>query len=228
MTSPSGERLFVWDLPLRLFHWGLAVAVVTGVISVNMGRMDIHERAGLTVLALVAFRLIWGFVGGHNARFVNFVRPPLAVLRWLRAPRDEGAPRVAGHSPIAALSVLALLAITGFLASTGLFSTDGILFDGPLAHLSPVSPDEMTKIHHRGKPILILLVVLHLGAILIYKFGKKIGLTRAMMTGRATDAPDRISGPDGRITRQRMVVGLCLMAGLQLATHALPLLRPAW
>lgn len=228
MTSPPDERLFVWDLPLRLFHWGLAASVIIGVVSVHMGRMDIHERAGLTVLALAAFRLIWGFVGGHHARFVNFIRPPLAVLRWLRAPQDAAAPRAAGHSPIAALSVLALLGIVMFMAPTGLFSTDGILFDGPLAHMSPVPPDLMAKIHHRGKPILILLVVLHLGVILVYKFRKRIGLTKAMVTGRATDAPDRISGPDGRITRQRLVVGLCLMAGLQLAAHALPVLRPVW
>lgn len=228
MTSQQDERLFVWDLPLRLFHWGLAGAVIIGVVSVNMGRMDIHERAGLTVLALVAFRLIWGFAGGHNARFVNFVRPPFAVLRWLRAPREEGAPRSAGHTPVAALSVLALLGITGFMASTGLFSTDGILFDGPLAHLSPVPPDLVAAIHHRGKPVLILLVVLHLGAILVYKFRKKVGLTKAMVTGRASDAPDRISGPDGGITRARLIIGLGLMAGLQLTTHALPMLRPVW
>jgi len=228
MTSPQDDRLFVWDLPLRLFHWGLAVAVIVGVISVNMGRMDIHERAGLTVLALVAFRLIWGFAGGHHARFVNFVRPPRAVLRWLRAPRDAGVPRAAGHSPLAALSVLALLGIVLFMASTGLFSTDGILFDGPLAHMSPVAPDLMATIHHRGKPVLILLVALHLAAILVYKFRKKIGLTKTMVTGRASDGPDRITGPDGRITRHRLIVGLGLMAALQMATHALPLLRPAW
>ena len=53
-------RLIVWDLPLRLFHWGLAATVIISVVSVNMGRMDIHERSGLTVLALVAFRIIWG------------------------------------------------------------------------------------------------------------------------------------------------------------------------
>jgi len=228
MIAQRDKHLLVWDLPLRLFHWALAAAVIGGVVSVNIGRMDIHERAGLTVLALVAFRLIWGFAGGHNARFAHFVRSPVAVLRWLRAPREEGTPRPAGHSPIAALSVLALLGITGFMASTGLFSTDGILFDGPLTHLSPVAPDLVAKIHHGGKPVLILLLVLHIGAILVYKVRKRIGLTKAMLTGRATDAPDRITGTDGGISRGRLVLGLALMAALQLAAHALPLLRPAW
>ena len=227
-TAACERHLTVWDLPLRLFHWGLVAAVVASVVTAETGRMELHERSGLTILALVAFRLIWGFAGGHHARFVNFLRSPAALFRWLRTPRETAAPRAAGHSPLAALSVLALLGITGYLAVTGLFSTDGILFDGPLAHLSPVSPYLMAKIHHFGKPVLILLVAAHLIAILVYKFVKKTGLTKAMVTGRATETPERITGADGGITRARLMFGLGLMAGLQLAAHALPLLRPAW
>ncbi len=228
MSDREGDSILVWDLPLRLFHWGLAAAVVTNVVTANIGRMELHERSGLTVLALVAFRLLWGFVGGHHARFRNFVRAPRAVMAWLRKPSDTSAPRAAGHSPLAALSVLALLAVTGFMAMTGMFSSDGILFDGPLAHLAPAQSEAATKIHHRAKLVLILLVVLHLVAILVYKFGKKINLTSAMVTGRPSEAPGRITGADGRISHGRLMAGLALMAALQLAAHALPLLRPAW
>ena len=228
MSEAKADRLLVWDLPLRLFHWGLAAAVITNVVTANIGRMDLHERSGLTVLALVAFRLLWGFVGGHHARFRNFVRAPRAILAWLRSPSGASEPREAGHSPLAALSVLALLAVTGFMAMTGMFASDGILFDGPLAHLAPAQSEAATKIHHRAKLALILLVVMHLVAILVYKFGKKINLTRAMVTGRASEAPHRIAGADGRISRERLMVGLALMAALQLAAHAIPLLRPAW
>jgi nitrate reductase gamma subunit len=66
------EGLLVWDLPLRLFHWGLAVAVMTNVVTANIGRMDLHERSGLTVLALVIFRVVWGFLGG-TARCAGLV-----------------------------------------------------------------------------------------------------------------------------------------------------------
>ena len=228
MVDKEKDRLLVLDLPLRLFHWGLAVAVVTNVVTANIGRMDLHERSGLTVLGLVAFRVLWGFVGGHHARFANFVRMPWMVLAWLRAPVDRETPRQAGHSPLAALSVLGLLAVTGFMAVTGMFSTDGILFDGPLAHLAPDRSAAITKIHHAAKLALIALVVLHLAAILIYKFGKRIHLTRAMVTGRASEPRDRITGPEGGISQTRLWIGLALIGGLQLATHALPLLRPAW
>lgn len=228
MPESEKGRLLVWDLPVRLFHWGLAIAVVTNVVTANIGRMDLHERSGLTVLGLVTFRILWGFLGGHHARFMNFVRMPWTVLAWLRAPVERGAPRKAGHSPLAALSVLALLAVTGFMAVTGMFSTDGILFDGPLAHLAPGQSADVTKIHHQAKLALIALVILHLAAILIYKFGAKTNLTNAMVTGRASEPPGRIEGPDGAISRSRLWLGLALICGLQLAAHALPLLRPAW
>ena len=70
-------------------------------------------------------------------------------------------------------------------------------------------------------------MILHLAAILVYKFGKKVNLTLAMVSGRASsEPPARIKGPDGGISQARMWLGLALMAGLQIATHALPLLRP--
>ena len=71
-------------------------------------------------------------------------------------------------------------------------------------------------------------MILHLAAILIYKFGAKTNLTHAMVTGRASEPPGRIEGPDGAISRSRLWLGLALICGLQLAAHALPLLRPAW
>ena len=62
MPESEKGRLLVWDLPVRLFHWGLAIAVVTNVVTANIGRMDLHERSGLTVLGLVTFRILWGFL----------------------------------------------------------------------------------------------------------------------------------------------------------------------
>ena len=59
MDKPNNSgNLLVWDLPLRLFHWGLAIAVIVAVVSVENDRMDVHERAGLTVLGLVVLSLI--------------------------------------------------------------------------------------------------------------------------------------------------------------------------
>lgn len=228
----NSDNLLVWDLPLRLFHWGLAVAVIIAVVSVENDRMDVHERAGLTVLGLVVFRIFWGFLGGHHARFANFLVGPRRTIAWARQafqqePHQQ-APRQAGHSPLAAWSVLGLLGITLYLASTGPWSTDGILYDGPLAHLVPAMSGQIAEWHHRGKLLLIPLVVLHLAAILYYKIRKRTPLTKAMVTGRASESRASVTGADGGITGARLVAGLLLIAVLQAATHALPLLRPAW
>ena len=61
----------IWDLPLRLFHWGLAISVIGAIMSAKIGVLVVHERFGLAVMALVGWRIIWGFVGGHHARFAN-------------------------------------------------------------------------------------------------------------------------------------------------------------
>ena len=228
----NSDNLLVWDLPLRLFHWGLAVAVIIAVVSVENDRMDVHERAGLTVLGLVVFRIFWGFLGGHHARFANFLVGPRRTIAWVRQAFQQGphqqAPRQAGHSPLAAWSVLGLLVITLYLASTGPWSTYGILYDGPLAHLVPAMSGQIAEWHHRCKLLLISLVVLHLAAILYYKFRKRTPLTKAMVTGRASEPRTSVTGADGGITGARLVAGLLLIAVLQAATHALPLLRPAW
>ena len=231
-NANKSDNLLVWDLPLRLFHWGLAVAVIIAVVSVENDRMDVHERAGLTVLGLVVFRIFWGFLGGHHARFANFLVGPRRTIAWARQafqqePHQQ-APRQAGHSPLAAWSVLGLLGITLYLASTGPWSTDGILYDGPLAHLVPAMSGQIAEWHHRGKLLLIPLVVLHLAAILYYKIRKRTPLTKAMVTGRASESRASVTGADGGITGARLVAGLLLIAVLQAATHALPLLRPAW
>ena len=49
----------VWDLPLRIFHWGLVIAIIGAVGSAKADVMWLHERFGLTVMGLVAFRIFW-------------------------------------------------------------------------------------------------------------------------------------------------------------------------
>lgn len=218
----------IWDLPLRIFHWALMLAVFGAIGSSKAGVMWAHERFGLTVMGLVIFRLMWGFVGGHNARFVNFVTGPSAVLLWLRTASGKG-PRQVGHSPLAAYSVLALLGITGFMAGSGSVSNDGILFDGPLvSFVSMEASKQATSFHHLGQYLVFALVGLHIVAILFYKFVKRQGLTAAMIHGRASDEANGILGVEGGISTRHTFVGLGLMIACVAIAQMLPLLKPAW
>lgn len=73
----------IWDLPTRLFHWALVACVLGSVISAKIGGNAAvwHMRLGYAVLALVAFRILWGLVGGRWSRFSSFVYSPAALLR---------------------------------------------------------------------------------------------------------------------------------------------------
>ncbi|MDO9597369.1 MAG: cytochrome b/b6 domain-containing protein [Azoarcus sp.] len=177
----------VWDLPTRLFHWllaaGVAVSFVTAQIGGNL--IEWHSRAGLFVLGLVIFRLVWGVIGSPTARFANFVRGPGAILAYLRG-RWHGV----GHNPLGALSVIGLLALVGAQAVTGLFTDDDIAFRGPLADLvSQEWSDTALGIHVLLQNILLGLVVLHLVAIVFYLRIKRENLVRPMVTGWKEVAP---------------------------------------
>ena len=177
------HKIRVWDLPTRLFHWGLAAAVVGLVVSGRIGgnAMVWHFRFGYAVLALLLFRLVWGFVGGHWSRFASFLPSPAAVGRYLRGQGNGGA----GHSPLGALSVVGMLAVLVVQVSTGLVSDDEIAFAGPLSrYVSGSIVGQATGYHKNwGQWLVIGLVALHIVAILFYVLVRRQTLVRPMLHG---------------------------------------------
>ena len=99
------QRVFVWDLSTRLFHWLLAAAVTGAVVTGLQGGalMDWHGRFGLSIVGLLAFRLVWGFVGPTYARFIQFFPTPGKVAAYWRGQwRGEGhnqQPECGSNSP---------------------------------------------------------------------------------------------------------------------------------
>tara|TARA_Y100001970_G_C14005478_1_gene735623 strand:- start:406 stop:639 length:234 start_codon:yes stop_codon:yes gene_type:complete len=64
----------IWDLPLRIFHWLLVIFVALAWYTVKVsGDMDLHMLAGQAILALLIFRIIWGFIGTRHSLFKNFI-----------------------------------------------------------------------------------------------------------------------------------------------------------
>lgn len=179
-TTPI-RRVQVWDLPVRLFHWALVAAVTVAVISGEVGGdwMDLHGKAGLAIVGLVAFRLVWGVFGSTNARFLHFAPTPSSLRAYLRG-RWKGH----GHNPLGALSVFALLAFLAVQAGTGLFGNDDIAFAGPLyALIDETLAGRLTGLHRQLAYGLLALIGLHVVAIVIYLRVKKDNLVKPMVTG---------------------------------------------
>ena len=180
----SLNRVRVWDLPTRVFHWALVLCVAGLAISASVGgnAMVWHFRFGHAVLALLLFRILWGLVGGRWSRFSAFLYAPHSLFRYIRG---QGEPEHGvGHSPLGALSVFALLGLLLAQVGTGLLSDDEIAFAGPLtAFVSNATVGLATNYHTEiGKWLLLGLVVVHIAAILFYLY-RKHNLVAPMLHG---------------------------------------------
>ena len=180
------DRHAVWDAPLRVFHWALVVLILLqwGTAEWHWLDMQWHARFGYATLALVLFRIAWGFAGSESARFADFVRGPRAAWSYLRSTFRPPAERFAGHNPLGGWSVVAMLTCIAVQAVTGLFSADDIDEQGPLATLvSQATAELMTEIHEEGKNVLLALIALHVAAVLFHETFMRDPLIGAMFTG---------------------------------------------
>ena len=185
LSNLQGDEQPVWDLPVRLTHWLLAALVAFSWWSVEYHHTDWHIWSGCAILALLAFRLLWGFVGSSTARWSSFVRGPASVTAHLRGKWNG-----IGHTPLGALSVVAIFLALSVQVGLGLISEDEDgLYTGPLYRLvSTATSDKARDIHELWFNLILGLIVLHVAAIIFYRLrGKK--LTRPMITGRAKLAP---------------------------------------
>jgi cytochrome b len=209
----------VWDLPTRAFHWLLAVTVIGSVVSGLIGgnAMVWHVRLGLVVLALLVFRLVWGFVGGYWSRFTSFVYGPRSVLAYLRGDSGPGGRYDLGHSPLGALSVWALLGLLAVQVATGLVADDEIATVGPLNRfVSGATALKASAWHGEfGKWLLIVLIVVHVAAVLYYLWRRQRNLIAPMIHGDMSAPAETVASTDhagARLAALAIVVCTAVLA----------------
>ena len=196
ITSPN-VKIKVWDFPVRLFHWGLAICFVVSWASAELfdNAMQYHLYAGYATLILILFRVLWGFVGSTTARFTSFIQSFLTTLKYAGTLREPHPSRHIGHNPLGGWMVIAMLGILFVQAGTGLFSSDDVATQGPLAFLVGYSlSDTISGIHQQLFNFVLALVGLHVSAVLFYRFFKHDNLISPMITGYK-DLPSEISAP---------------------------------
>ena len=207
----------VWDLPTRLFHWALAGCVFASIASAWVGgnAMVWHFRSGYAVFALLAFRVLWGLVGGRWSRFTSFLYAPATVLRYLRGASRPGEHHDVGHSPLGAFSVLALLGILAAQVGTGLFADDEIANTGPLIRFVSGSTSLALTQWHKGygQWLIIALIMLHVAAVVFYLVARRRNLVRPMLSGDKVLEPGTPASNDRAGARLLAAVLLALCAG---------------
>ncbi|MGD9183084.1 MAG: cytochrome b/b6 domain-containing protein [Desulfobacterales bacterium] len=207
--------VLVWDLPTRLFHWLLVVLVVISFVTGKIGgnAMQFHEWSGFTILALLLFRLAWGFIGSRESRFVTFVRSPSAVVRYAATLVRSDSTHLLGHNPLGGWSIIGMLVALFVQAATGLFANDDIITEGPLFDwVSKATSDWLTRVHKLNQEVIIALVAIHVLAVLFYFFFKRENLVKPMITGVKEWSGTNPQPATGRSWIAAVVAGLAVLA----------------
>jgi cytochrome b len=171
--APRQSEVKVWDPLVRIFHWGLVAAFLVAWATGEESKR-VHVLAGFCVIGLVAFRIVWGFIGAKHARFAGFVRGPRAVTRYLRDTSRLQATRYVGHNPAGGAMIVALLVMLTVIAATGFMMTTDAFWG--VAWIQGV--------HETAVTLTLGLVVLHILGVIVASYEHGENLVRAMVTGR--------------------------------------------
>lgn len=173
------EPIKVWDLPTRLFHWLLAATFAGAWLTADSERwIDVHVTLGYAFAGLIAFRLVWGFIGTRYARFSSFVAGPRPVLRYLGSILKAKPERHVGHNPAGGWAVLALLGLGAVTALTGYLN-----FNDYGGHW-------LEELHEGAAGAMLALVFVHIGAVIVSSLIHRENLVRAMLSGLKRRAPE--------------------------------------
>ncbi|MBR0683194.1 hydrogenase [Roseomonas eburnea] len=211
-------RVKVWDGWVRLFHWSIVLLVAVSYATAKLRRIEWHMLSGCLALALVLFRIAWGFLGSETARFARFLAGPRAVLHHAAAllrGEDEARP---GHNPAGGWMVVLLLALLLAQGVTGLFADDAELYRGPFADwIGYDASQRVSGWHARIFDLLLIAVALHVAAVATYRiaFGRR--LVGAMVTGSAQFPADSAAARTPPRMGNRVLAALLLGAAAAMA-----------
>lgn len=205
----------IWDPTIRLFHWLLVALIAFSWWSGEQHDMERHRLSGYAILALLVFRVFWGFAGPRTARFSSFVRGPGAVLAYVKSLGSRKGHAADGHNPLGGWSVVAMLAVIALMVGAGLFASDvdGIE-SGPLAtYVSFEQSETAADLHGTIFNGILALVGLHVLAVAFYLVWKRQNLVRAMITGRRASEEGETSA-DLRWSPVLALVGIVIAVAL--------------
>ena len=166
------QRILVWDLPTRVFHWLLAASFLGAFLSAESERYrDIHVVLGYTVLGLVAFRFLWGVIGTRYARFSSFPIAPRRVFNYLKSLLTRAPQHHVGHNPAGSLAIYAILALAVLAGASG------------YAVYNEIGGEWLAQLHEGAANAMLGLVLVHIGAVIVSSLIHRENLIAAMLNG---------------------------------------------
>jgi len=172
------RRILVWDAPVRVFHWLMALSFVGAYLTSEGERWRLlHVSLGYTMVGLVVFRILWGLMGTRYARFSTFVRGPKAAAAYLVGLWRGRPEHFTGHNPAGALAIVALLGLTLAVGASG------------WAIYNDIGGDWLEDVHEAVANLMLGVVGVHMAGVLLGSWLHRENLVGAMVTGRKLGTP---------------------------------------
>jgi cytochrome b len=173
------RKVLVWDAPVRVFHGLMVLSFAGAYLTAESERWRlVHVTLGTTMAGLLAFRIVWGFIGTRHARFSSFIRGPAAVLHYLRSIFQGRPAHHVGHNPAGAIAIVALLGLTAVVTAAG------------WATYNDLGGHGLQALHEAAANAMLALVGVHVAGVLIGSWVHRDNLIAAMLSGRKTGRPE--------------------------------------
>ncbi|MBT2787897.1 MULTISPECIES: cytochrome b/b6 domain-containing protein [unclassified Halomonas] len=216
----------VWDVWVRLFHWGLVAAVLISLYTTKTNGapflfpIEVHAQAGYLVIGLLVFRWLWGVLGSVYARFKTFLYSPVETVAYSQSLLKRQPSAYASHNPLGGWMVLLMLLSLSFQAVSGLFLSDDIFFQAPLYGVfGNEVGGQLRTLHQLNSDLLIILIGLHLAGLILHRLlGETLVTAMLVGTKRFRQQPvDKRNEPFNVATlRIRAIGSLFIAAGVVL------------
>jgi cytochrome b len=191
------NRILVWDLPIRVFHWLLAASFAGAFLTAESEKLaDLHVMLGYTMLGLVGFRVVWGLVGTRCARFGSFLYGPLEVVRYLVSLATLRPRHYVGHNPAGSWAIFLILGLTILTGASGYLAYNDI------------GGDWLEEVHEGLANTMLAVVAVHVAGVLVSSLLHGENLVMAMVSG--TKGGERALG----IRRAHWLVALGLIVAV--------------
>lgn len=180
VNAPGTRKILVWDVPVRVFHWLMVLSFAGAYLTAESESWRLlHVTLGYTMAGLVGFRIVWGLMGTHYARFSTFVRGPKAVARYLGALLRGRPEHHTGHNPAGALAIVALLGLTLAVTAAG------------WATYNDIAGDWLEEVHEAAANVMLAVIGVHVAGVLLSSWLYRENLVGSMVNGRKPGVPEQ-------------------------------------
>lgn len=184
MAQNRSGQVRVWDPVVRIFHWTLVLSFLVAWVTED-DLMTPHVWAGYLITALLAIRIVWGFIGTRHARFSDFVYSPGIIRDYIRKMFSHTEPRYLGHNPAGGIMIILLILSLLNTVISGIALYGATDLAGPMAGIfqGEQSADILEELHEFFANFTLFLVVLHVGGVIWSSLVHRENLVRSMLTG---------------------------------------------